>query len=207
MGLKDWIAPGRTALLIVDMQADFASPEGAAGQWGLDLSTVPAALAAAERLAQAARAAKIPVVFAGLFTTPETDSSAWNERMRRRGGDPTLDAALCRADASGSAFVRPQPEPGELVVRKTRYSAFWGTDLDARLKGLDVDTLVLAGLTTECCVDGTARDAFNLDYHVFVAADACAAYEPDLHAGALKMLDLNTAILTDSASVAAAWSA
>jgi hypothetical protein len=40
---------------------------------------------------------------------------------------------------------------------------------------------------------------------VFVAADACAAYEPDLHAGALKMLDLNTAILTDSASVAAAW--
>jgi LacI family transcriptional regulator len=45
------------------------------------------------------------------------------------------------------------------------------------------------------------------DYHVFVAADACAAYEPDLHAGALKMLDLNTAILTDSASVAAAWSA
>ena len=207
MGLKDWIAPERTALLIVDMQVDFASPDGAAGRWGLDLTTVPAALTAAERLAEAARAAEIPVVFAGLFTTPETDSSAWNERMRRRGGDPDVDAALCRTGEPGSAFVGPQPAPGELVVRKTRYSAFWNTELDARLKAMGVDTLVLAGLTTECCVDGTARDAFNLDYHVFVAADACAAYEPDLHAGALKMLDLNTAILTDSASVAAAWSA
>lgn len=205
--LKDWIAPARTALLIVDMQVDFAAPEGAAGRWGLDLSTVPAALAAAERLAEAARAAEVAVVFAGLFTTPKTDSSAWNERMRRRGGDPSVDAALCRADEVGSAFVGPQPQPGDLVIRKARYSAFWNTDLDARLKALGVDTLVIAGLTTECCVDGTARDAFNLDYHVFVVADACAAYEPDLHAGALKMLDLNTAILTDSASVAAAWSA
>jgi len=206
-GLEAWIAPGRTALLIIDMQVDFASPEGLAGRWGLDLSTVPAALAAAERLAEQARTAGVPVVFAGLFTTPKTDSAAWNERMRRRGGDPSVEAALCRAGEVGSAFVGPQPRPGELIIRKTRYSAFWDTELDARLKAMAVDTLVLAGLTTECCVDGTARDAFNLDYHLFVAADACAAYEPDLHAGALKMLDLNTAILTDAASVAAAWSA
>jgi nicotinamidase-related amidase len=206
VSFKDWIAPGRTALLIVDMQTDFASPEGMAGQWGLDLSTVPAALAAAERLAQAARAAKVPVVFCGLFT-PASDSPTWNERMRRRGGDPGVEAALCRDGESGSAFVGPQPAPGEAVIRKTRYSAFWDTDLDAQLKAMSVDTLVIAGLTTECCVDGTARDAFNLDYQVFVAADACAAYEPDLHAAALKMLDLNTAILTDSASVVAAWDA
>jgi nicotinamidase-related amidase len=205
VSLKDWITPGRTALLIVDMQVDFASPEGMAGHWGLDLSTVPAALAAADRLAQAARAAKVSVVFAGLFTAPETDSAAWTERMRRRGADPEVEASLCRDGEPGSAFVGPQPQEGEIVICKTRYSAFWDTDLDARLKAMGVDTLVIAGLTTECCVDGTARDAFNLDYQVFVATDACAAYEPDLHAGALKMLDLNTAILIDSASVAAAW--
>ena len=79
------------------------------------------------------------------------------------------------------------------------------TSVHDRLKALGVDTLVVAGVTTECCVDSTVRDAFSLDYHVFVAADACAAYEPDLHAGALKMLDLNTAILTDVAKVATAW--
>jgi nicotinamidase-related amidase len=207
VSLPDWIAPGRTALLIVDMQVDFASPEGLSGQWGMDLSTVPAALAAAERLADAARAAQVPVVFVGLFTTPETDSDAWDERMRRRGNDPEAGPALCRVGAPGSDFVGPQPQPGELLFRKTRYSPFWDTEINARLEALDVDTLVIAGLTTECCVADTAKDAFNHDYHVFVAADACAAYEPDLHATALKMLDLNTAILTDTASVVEAWSA
>nr|WP_295105455.1 cysteine hydrolase [uncultured Caulobacter sp.] len=207
MNLEHWIAPDRTALVIVDMQVDFASPEGLTGQWGLDLSTVPAALAAAERLAACARAAGAPVVFVGLFTTPETDSDAWGERMRRLGNDPEASPALCRVGAPGSDFVGPQPAPGELVFRKTRYSPFWDTDIDAQLNALDVDTLVIAGLTTECCVADTAKDAFNRDYHVFVAADACAAYEPDLHAGALKMLELNTAILTDTASIAAVWGA
>lgn len=207
MNLEHWIAPERTVLVIVDMQVDFASPEGLSGQWGLDLSTVPAALAAAERLAVAARAAGVPVVFVGLFTTPETDSDAWDERMRRRGADPDAGPALCRAGTPGSAFVGPKPEAGERVLRKTRYSPFWDTDIDAQLKALEVDTLVIAGLTTECCVADTAKDAFNHDYQVFIAADACAAYEPDLHAGALKMLDLNTAILADTADIAAAWSA
>lgn len=207
MNLEHWIAPDRTALLIVDMQVDFASPEGLSGQWGLDLSTTPAALAAAERLADAARAAGVPVAFAGLFTTPETDSDAWDERMRRRGNDPEASPALCRAGSPGSDFVGPQPQLGEPIFGKTRYSPFWDTDIDAWLKAMEVDTLVIAGLTTECCVADTAKDAFNLDYHVFVAVDACAAYEPDLHAAALKMMELNTAILTDTASVAAVWDA
>lgn len=207
MSLEDWIAPGRTALLAIDMQVDFASPEGLSAQWGQDLSAVPDALAAAGRLVEAARAAKVPVIFVGLFTTEDSDSAAWDERSRRRGLDPDEGPALCRADSKGSAFVDPRPAPDEPVFRKTRYSPFWDTDIDASLRAMGVDTLVLAGLTTECCIDSTARDAFNHDYHVFVAADACAAYEPDLHAVALKMLDLNTAILTDSASVAAAWSA
>jgi ureidoacrylate peracid hydrolase len=96
--------------------------------------------------------------------------------------------------------------PGELVVHKTRYSGFVGTDLDMQLTKLGVDTLVVAGLTTECCVDSTVRDAFDLDYHVFVAADACAAYEADIHDASLKVMELNSAILTDTAAIAAdAW--
>ncbi len=89
---------------------------------------------------------------------------------------------------------------------KTRYSGFVGTDLDSQLTQMGVDTLVVAGVTTECCVDSTVRDAFDLDYHVFVAADACAAYEPDIHAASLKIMALNSAILTDTAAIAAAWS-
>ncbi len=202
--LAGWIAPGRTAVLVIDMQVDFGSPDGALGAF-IDMGVVAPALAAAEKLVVDARAAGVPVVFIGLSTTAETDSPAWNERMRRRGGNPDTDAALCRAGEVGSEFYGPKPLPGELVVLKTRYSGFVGTDLDLQLTRLGVDTLVVAGLTTECCVGGTVQDAFHLDYHVFVAADACAAYEADIHEASLKVMELNSAILTDTAAIANAW--
>jgi nicotinamidase-related amidase len=204
-GLAGWIDPGRTALLAIDMQVDFASPEGALGRVGVDLGSVGPALAAAERLADAARAARVPVVFVGLQTSPADDSPAWAERMRRRGGDPDADSGLCRIGTAGAEFVGPTPLPGETVIGKLRYSGFHRTDLDRLLKGLGVDTLVVCGLTTECCVDSTVRDAFHLDYHVFIATDACAAYEADLHEGALKSLELNCAILRSADEIVSAW--
>ena len=202
--LAAWLAPPRTAVLAIDMQVDFADPAGALGGF-VDLSTVPAALAAAERLVEAARGAGVPVVFVGLFTEPATDSPAWRERMRRLGSDPEADSALCRTGEPGSAFSGPQPAPGERVVRKPRYSGFHDTDLEAHLRGLGVDTVIACGLTTECCVDNTVADAFHKDFHVFVAADACAAYEPALHEAALRIMAVNTAILTTTDAIAAAW--
>lgn len=201
----DWIAPARTGLLIIDMQADFASPQGQLGQWGADLSRVPAALAAADRLAKAARRAGATVIFAGLQTRPGTDSPAWAERIRRRGGDPAVDMAICRAGQPGAAFVGPQPVAGDLLIGKQRYSAFYETPLHAALKAKGIDTLIVCGLTTECCVDHTARDAFQLDYQVFIAGDACAAYEPDLHTAALKALDLGYGITVTADQVVGAW--
>jgi len=203
LDLADWIAPGRTALLVIDMQVDFASPEGALGRAGVDLSAVPPALAAAERLAASARAAGVSVIFVGLQTQAALDPPAWRERSRRRGEGE--GEGLCRLGQPGADFVGPTPAPGELVVGKIRYSGFFGTTLDAALKAAGVDTLVVCGLTTECCVDCTVRDAFHLDYHVFVVTDACAAYDPALHSGALIALDLNCAILVDSEQVLRAW--
>jgi ureidoacrylate peracid hydrolase len=186
------------------MQVDFAAPDGVLGQAGVDMEIVKPALAAAERLAASARAADAPVVFVGLMTQPGLDSPAWRERTIRRGGSPD-DAGLCRVGERGSEFYGPKPAPGELVIPKVRYSGFFGTTLDAALKALGVDTIVACGLTTECCVDCTVRDAFHLDYHVFVASDACAAYETDLHEGSLKNLELNCAILVTTDEVAVAW--
>jgi nicotinamidase-related amidase len=201
--IAKWLAPRRTALLIVDMQVDFASPDGALGRAGVDFSAVPAALAAAERLAETARQAGAPVIFVGLQTSAGTDSAAWSERLRRMGQDP--GTGLCRQGEPGADFVGAQPESYERVIAKTRYSAFFDTDLHATLMAMKVDTLVVCGLTTECCVDCTVRDAFQLDYQVFIAADACAAYEPDLHQGALKALALNCAIVVETNDVVGAW--
>lgn len=200
--LAEWVAPARTAVVIIDMQADFASPDGAMGRAGADLTGVPTALAVAERLANGARAAGVPVIFVGLQTPANPPSPFWTEWTRRRG----VRDALCRVGDPGAAFVGPIPAPGETVIGKPRYSGFSGTDLDAALKAARVDTLVVCGLTTECCVDCTVRDAFHLDYHVFIAADACAAYEPDLHAAALRALALNCASLVTADEVMSAWS-
>jgi len=201
--LKDWINPERTALLLVDMQADFAEPDGAMGKSGADLGMAQAAIRNATILADAARAAGVPCLFVRLITRESDETDLSREWKERRGIE--TDALLCREGTRGADFVGPQPREKDAVFSKSRYDAFSGTGLDAHLRGLKRDTLVIAGLTTECCVDSTARHAFEKDYHVFIAADAVAAYEKDLHDGALKALELNCAILAASAGIVAAW--
>ena len=65
--------------------------------------------------------------------------------------------------------------------------------------------LVLAGLTTECCVASSAWQAFERDFHVFIATDACAAYDGDLHGQTLKALQASGAILAETHDFARAW--
>ncbi|WP_184545789.1 cysteine hydrolase family protein [Mucilaginibacter sp. FT3.2] len=69
-----------------------------------------------------------------------------------------------------------KPLPGEAVIKKTVNSSFIGTDLQQRLDAAGIDTVVIAGLTTEHCVSTTARMAGNLGYTTFVVADASAAF-------------------------------
>jgi len=203
MSLKNWIAPPRTALLLVDCQVDFASADGAMAKDGADVTMALAAVKKAAFLADAARAAGVPCLFARLITRPSDETAMLREWLERRGRG--ADAPLCREGSRGAEFVGALPLDGEAVFSKSRYDAFSGTGLDAHLRGLKRDTLVIAGLTSECCVDSTARHAFERDYHVFIARDAVAAYELDLHEAALKALELNCAMLTDSVEIAAAW--
>jgi ureidoacrylate peracid hydrolase len=205
--LPEWIAPRRTVLLLIDMQVDFGSPEGVLGKAGMDMRAPAAALVQSQRLAQAARAAGVAPVFVGLQTRKDLDSPTWKEWMRRRGHDADTDSGVCREGTHGAEFVGPLPQPGEAVIFKPRYSAFFGTSLDAALRARGVDTLVVCGLTTECCVDCTVRDAFQLDYHVFIATDACAAYDAEIHRASLEALTLNHAILATTDDILGAWTA
>ncbi|MGH6828137.1 MAG: cysteine hydrolase [Rhizomicrobium sp.] len=199
--LKTWVSPARTALLLIDMQVDFALAEGAMGREGKDMSTVAAAVRNGVLMADAARRAGVPCLFARLITRPGEESAMLREWKKRRGHDPLL----CREGTIGAEFVGPKPLAGERVFSKSRYNAFSGTGLDAHLRETHRDTLVIAGLTTECCIDAAARDAFERDYHVFIAADAVAAYEPELHRAALHAMELNCAIMAQAADLLAAW--
>jgi nicotinamidase-related amidase len=197
-----WIAPARTALVLIDMQVDFASPDGALGRQGFDMTAPQAAVAQAERLAAAARSAGVPCVFVRLITRAEDDTAFTRDYRLRRGDDTP---PLCREGSRGADFVGPKPQGGDYVVSKSRYSGFTGTRLEESLRVMGRDTLVLAGLTTECCIDATARDAFERDFHVVIVADAVAAYTPELHNSALKALELNCGFVVSAGGVTAAW--
>lgn len=201
--LKDWLAPSRTALLLVDCQVDFASPEGIMARAGHDVTAALAAIRNAALLADAARRIEVPCLFARLIIPPGKETPAMRDWKARRGHED--HPLLCREGSKGAEFMGVAPLAGEAVFSKSRYSAFTGTELDAHIKAQKRDTLVIAGLTTECCVDSTSRDAFERDYRVFIASDAVAAYEPDLHAGALKALALNCALLAPNRDILSAW--
>jgi nicotinamidase-related amidase len=192
-------------LVVIDVQEDFVSPTGAAGHWGIDLSILDTPLDNVDTLIAAARAKGVTLVFARVVTQPETDSDALKALHRRKGRPPqALD--ICRVGTPGIDYYRVKPEPGDMEVQKRLYSSFAGTDFDARLRARGIDNLVIVGFTTDCCVDCTARDAFHLNYDVFIVTDACAAYDLDLHYGALNGLSKNCALLTDTRSVLNAWS-
>lgn len=182
-------APQGIALLLIDMQMDFASPDGAMARLGRDMTAPQAALAKAAALVEAARAAGIPAVFVRLLT-PAAGGT----------GDD-----LCVEGTPGASFVGPVPRAGDIIVSKSRFSAFAGTGLADRLRGEGIDTLVFAGLTTECCIQASAWAAFELDFRVILVRDACAAYEEDLHRHALKALELSGAAVTTSAELAGLW--
>lgn len=198
------VSAGRTMLLVIDMQVDFASPDGALGRGGLDLSGVAPALERIARLLASARAAGVPVGFTRVVTRPDTDSRALQLLHRRTGRDPS-ELEICREGTEGAEQYGVHPQPGDLLVDKRLYSAFHDTVLGSVLDERGIDTLVVAGMTTECCVDSTVRDAFHRDLGVFLVADACTAYDRPAHVAALRALGSSFAVLVDAATVIAGW--
>lgn len=199
-------AADRTVLVVVDVQHDFAHADGAMGRFGLDLSYAAAAIDRIETLIEVARRAGIGIVFARVQSRPETDTRALRLFMQRSGRGSDTALAICRHGTPGAAYHRVVPQPDDLQIDKTLFSSFVGTTLDETLQARGIDTLVLCGLTTDCCVDCTARDAFHRDYNVFVVENACAAYDIRTHLAAIHGLSKNVALMVGTEELLAAWS-
>lgn len=173
--LEQLLVGTRPALVIVDVQNDYCHPEGALGLKGCDVSGVKEMMPRLHGLLGAVREEGIPIIFIQTFHEEATDSEAWVTRSSGR------SAQVCRKDSWGAEFYEISPRPGEIVVNKHRYSAFVNTRLDSVLRTLKVDTLLIAGVSTNVCVESTARDGFMLDYHIVLVEDACASYSRDAH--------------------------
>jgi nicotinamidase-related amidase len=204
--LAEMIDPERCAVLVVDVQEDFAAPTGAMARMGADLSGAEAALDRITEVIAAARQVGASVAFARVMTDLRTDSEALKRLNARKGHAPDA-IALCREGERGSTYYRVAPRPGDIEATKRLFNAFHDTSLEADLRARGIDTLLVAGFTTHCCVDATCRDAFHRDFNVFVISDATDAYAGELHESALRALYETCALITDTASVTAAWAA
>jgi len=173
------IHPSRTAVIVIDVQNDFCHPNGAFKELGLDFSMVPDMMSNLRRLLPSARSRGVPVIFIQTLHEKATDSAAWTGRQ---GG---VASGICRTGTWGAEFYEIAPEEDDIVVVKHRYSAFIHTRLESVLRTLKAETLILTGITTNVCVESTARDGFMLDYNVVLAPDACATYNRAAHEATL----------------------
>lgn len=196
---------GEGTLLVVDVQRSFADPAYLPWLDEAGLAAVDAAVTRTAWLVEQARASGVPVVWVALEQLPDAPwlTSLWLRGLEE-GTWPVPDEP-CVLGTPGVEWFRVGPLPGETVVPKRRYSGFLGTTLETHLRENGVTWVVAAGLTSECCVDGTVRDAFQLGFRAVMTSDATTAYDAQTHTHALSVLAQNAAVVATSASVAAAW--
>lgn len=165
------IEPARATFLLIDMQNGFidgASPLCIAGA----AATVPTCARALE----AARAHGVPVYHVRrTYAAGGSDVEAVRWKAWAEGGRPLSPADPISLDCPPELA----PAPGEPVVVKPSWSAFFGTDLDALLRARGIGTIVLAGTTTPNCVRSTAYDGLALGFNVAVLRDATSSRSPE----------------------------
>jgi ureidoacrylate peracid hydrolase len=170
------------ALIVIDMQNSFLREEGSMNHLGLSPSAVIHTVEPVLELIKGAREAGIPVIYTreGLAE----DYSDGGQFIKFFPATKDVNG-LIRGTWDWELADEIQPIDGEYTVDKTRYSAFYKTDLEEILRKEGVDSVILCGITTECCVESAARDAFFRDFGVVVVADAVAAYSAERHESTL----------------------
>jgi ureidoacrylate peracid hydrolase len=171
----------RTAVIVVDMQNAFVSKKGMFDMLGRDISEAEGVIENNRRITEAARKTACKVIYLKMSYDPDYSNSGgpespnWHKElglvMMRRNPEfwgkfvtnGSWDEEICE---------ELKPEPGDIVVRKQRYSGFAATNLDLILKTHDIKYCVYTGVATNVCVESTLRDGYFLDYWPIIVSDA-----------------------------------
>ncbi|MFH2043266.1 MAG: isochorismatase family protein [Acidobacteriota bacterium] len=164
--------PGEAALVVLDMQRYFLDP--------LSHAFVPGSeeiLRRIEALSTAFLEKRRPVILTRHINTPENAglmASWWND--------------LIQSDSPLSRITSELPQDRAHIVIKSRYDAFFETDLESFLHRHMVRQVVVTGVLTHLCCETTARSAFMRDFRVFFPVDGSATYNKDFHQATLRNL-------------------
>jgi ureidoacrylate peracid hydrolase len=185
----------KSAVIVVDMQNAFASKGGMLDLARADISGAGRVVQSISSIAGAARRAGVQVVYLQMGYKPDLSDSGgpespnWHKELglRMMSCQPELKGKLVTEGTWDFAVVDElAPQPGDLVIVKTRYSGFARTRLDEELRARGIRYLFFTGIATNVCVESTLRDAFFLDYWPVLIADAAmAAGSPAQHEATL----------------------
>ncbi len=175
------IDPGRTALVIVDMQNCFVADSPIAAPLGTEVA------GRLNRLAAACRPAGIPVIWTRHVVRPDGSNTGLLGQVI-----PPVAAGIINDDAP-TAALHPLMDvrPGDVVLGKPRFGSFYGTDLELILRSRGIDTIIVGGISTNVCVDTTAREAAVREFRVLFLSDGTANFDlPDGGLGAASAEEL-----------------
>ena len=181
------VAPERSAIVVVDMQNAFASPGGLLDLAGIDISGAPQVVRTIDSILTAARRRGVQIVYLQTGYKPDLSNSGGETSP-----NPRKETALClmraRPELRGKLLIEGtwdfeivqelKPQPGDIVVLKTRYSGFAGTTLDSVLRVREIRYLFFVGIATNVCVESTLRDAYFHEYWPILVTDGCMQAGP-----------------------------
>jgi ureidoacrylate peracid hydrolase len=200
--LKERCDPRCAALIVVDVQNDFVSPEGSAGKRGDDVGAAIAMVPNLMLLIEEGRRVGLTIIYIRTTHSEWTDTPSWIYRTSQKSGLNT-----CREGSWGAEFYEGiSPLPSERVVIKHRYSAFINTDLNTVLKARGIQSVLVCGVATNVCVETTARDGYMYDYYVTMIDDCSAAYDAKLHMGTLENIRRHFGLVASSSEIIETWS-
>jgi len=192
--------PKSIALVVIDMQRDFAEPGGFGESLGNDVSRITAIVPTVKKLIEGFRAAGLPVIHTMECHRPDLSDCPPAKRDRgnpslRIGDTGPMGRVLIAGEPGTAILDELAPAAGEIVIEKPGKGAFYATSFGDDLKRLGARQLVFAGVTTEVCVQTTMREANDRGYECLLAEDATESYFPEFKAAALAMIRAQGAIV------------
>lgn len=204
----------RTAVVIIDMQRDFLEPGGFGAALGNDISQLAGCVEPCRQLLSAARAAGLVVIHTREGHLPDMSDAPPAKVERgppelRIGAPGPMGRILIRGEPGHDIIPNLYPIEGEIVIDKPGKGAFYNTPLGSLLQDKGISDLLVAGVTTEVCVNTTIREANDRGYRCIAVSDCCGSYFPEFHEMGLAMIKAQGGIfgwVSDSKTVIAAIS-
>jgi ureidoacrylate peracid hydrolase len=181
--LHNELVLGRTVILHIDAQNDFLHEDGHYAKSGIDISHMRRSIEPIKTLTAECRRRGVPIIWTRHGTKGVLDGGPF---MQHR---PFLREAGLRQNTWGyEVYESLDPRSSDWFVEKTRLSAFYNTNLEVVLRGLNAHTVIVTGVLTNQCVAATGKDAMFRDFLPIVVEEATGTTLPNLHEPALEMM-------------------